>query len=112
LVVRDHNGQQLAYVYFEDEPGRQPKLLIRDQARRIAAYREADRVVAQSSHDADAAFGGVRLGIARGQWQVAIYFQDNGVPEERTVIGTRQDGRSCCSDMISAIDERRLRLLR
>jgi hypothetical protein len=21
-VVRDHNGQQLAYVYFEDEPGR------------------------------------------------------------------------------------------
>jgi hypothetical protein len=20
-VVRDHNGQQLAYVYFEDEPG-------------------------------------------------------------------------------------------
>jgi hypothetical protein len=20
LVVRDHNGQQLAYVYFEDEP--------------------------------------------------------------------------------------------
>ena len=22
LVVRDHNGQQLVYVYFEDEPGR------------------------------------------------------------------------------------------
>jgi hypothetical protein len=22
FVVRDHNGQQLAYVYFEDEPGR------------------------------------------------------------------------------------------
>jgi hypothetical protein len=21
-VVRDHDGQQLAYVYFEDEPGR------------------------------------------------------------------------------------------
>jgi len=21
FVVRDHNGQQLAYVYFEDEPG-------------------------------------------------------------------------------------------
>ena len=21
-VVRDHHGQQLAYVYFEDEPGR------------------------------------------------------------------------------------------
>jgi hypothetical protein len=22
FVVRDHNGQQLAYVYYEDEPGR------------------------------------------------------------------------------------------
>jgi hypothetical protein len=37
--VRDHNGQQLAYVYFEDEPGRRPaaKLLSKDEARRIAA---------------------------------------------------------------------------
>jgi hypothetical protein len=22
FVVRDHNGQQLVYVYFEEEPGR------------------------------------------------------------------------------------------
>jgi hypothetical protein len=35
----DHNGQALAYVYFEDEPaGRSPaKLLSKDEARRIAA---------------------------------------------------------------------------
>ena len=39
FIIRDHNGYALAYVYFEEEPGRRSSahLLTRDEARRIAA---------------------------------------------------------------------------
>jgi hypothetical protein len=39
FIVRDHTGQALAFVYFENEPGRRAaaSLLTRDEARRIAA---------------------------------------------------------------------------
>ena len=39
FVVSDANGQKLAYIYYEDEPGRRAaaKLLTKDEARRIAA---------------------------------------------------------------------------
>jgi len=38
-MVRDHNGQALAYIYFEDKPGWRSaaKLLSKDEAQRIAA---------------------------------------------------------------------------
>ena len=38
-VVRDADGQQIVYVYYECEPGRRSaaKLLAKDEARRIAA---------------------------------------------------------------------------
>jgi hypothetical protein len=39
FIVRDHNGQALAYIYFDEEKGRRAaaKLLTRDDARSIAA---------------------------------------------------------------------------
>jgi len=38
FIVRDHDGQALAYIYFEEEPGRRSaaKLLSKDEARRLA----------------------------------------------------------------------------
>jgi hypothetical protein len=38
-MLRDANGQALAYVYFADEPGRRAatRLMTRDEARLIAA---------------------------------------------------------------------------
>ena len=39
FIVRDNNGQALAYVYFEADAGRRTaaNLLTRDEARRVAA---------------------------------------------------------------------------
>jgi hypothetical protein len=38
-MPKDGNGQQLAYVYYEDEPGRRTsaKMPSKDEARRISA---------------------------------------------------------------------------
>ena len=39
FIVRDHNGQALAYTYYEVDPGRRTaaNLMTKDEARRIAA---------------------------------------------------------------------------
>ena len=38
FIIKDNNGQALAYVYYEEEPGQQAaaKQLSKDEARRIA----------------------------------------------------------------------------
>jgi hypothetical protein len=51
FVVMDSTGQKLAYVYFEDEPGRRSaaKLLSKDDARRMGRISPSCRSVGQGS---------------------------------------------------------------
>jgi len=39
FIVKDANGRDIAFVYYEEEPGRRTaaKLMTQDEARRIAA---------------------------------------------------------------------------
>ena len=45
FIVRDSNGQQLAYVYFEEEPGRRRRYQGRSAADR-GEYRQAAGLLA------------------------------------------------------------------
>jgi hypothetical protein len=47
FVVKDGTEQKLAYVYFENEPGRRSaaKLLTKDEARRIAVMTRYPRLL-------------------------------------------------------------------
>jgi hypothetical protein len=44
----------------------------------------------------------IRIGIEREQWRVAIYLPGKGLPEERTVFGTRKDAEISARSMINA----------
>jgi hypothetical protein len=45
----------------------------------------------------------IRIGIAPGQWCVAIYPPDDGMPKEKPVFGTREDAEGTARSMINAL---------
>jgi hypothetical protein len=50
----------------------------------------------------------IRIGIARGQWQVAIYLADKELPKEATVVGTRRDAEIAANRTISVEEAGRI----
>jgi hypothetical protein len=61
--VRDHNGQQLAYVYFEEEPGRRSaaKLLSKDEAKDRGEHRQAAELLRKSKRPVSALTRQIRI---------------------------------------------------
>jgi hypothetical protein len=51
----------------------------------------------------------IRIGIARGQWQVAIYLPDKELPKEKTVVGTRREAEIAAGSIIDAWLKKRFR---
>jgi hypothetical protein len=51
----------------------------------------------------------IRIGIARNQWQAAIYLPDNELPKETTVVGTRGDAEIAAHRIIDAWIKKRFR---
>jgi hypothetical protein len=52
----------------------------------------------------------IRIGIERGQWRIAIHPPGNGLPEERTVFGSRGDAKIAARSMINAWLKKRFAL--
>jgi len=80
FIVRDADGQQLASVYYESEPGRRSaaKLLSKDEARRIAAnFAKLPGAVAEGPLSDHAELGGamkhLRVGMCISSEVIQIW---------------------------------------
>jgi hypothetical protein len=84
FIVNDKNGQALAYVYYEEEPGRRAAahLLTRDEAHRIAA--NIAKIPQYRRGGATVVTGPNRV-ISKS-------------PNLRTLVRDRGRGRQCTSD--------------
>ena len=51
----------------------------------------------------------IRIGIAPGQWCVAIYPPDDGAPKEKPVFGTREDAEGTAHSMINGLLKKAIR---
>jgi hypothetical protein len=123
FVVRDHCEQQLAYVYFEDESGREqhPTLTLAEAMDAISLNGQFNSGALQNARAAVASYVveptilvqhncmehrgiryAIRIGIAPGQWCVAIYPPGGGMPKERPIFGTREEAEAAARSMINA----------
>jgi hypothetical protein len=51
----------------------------------------------------------IRIGIAPGQWCLAIYPPGDGLPKERLLFGTREEAEATARSMINALLKKAIR---
>jgi hypothetical protein len=51
----------------------------------------------------------IRIGIDKGLWQLAVYLPDSELPEEKPIVGTRQEAEFAARAIIDAWRKKRVR---